>query len=361
MSRFHPLRIADVSQETREAVVVTFAVPDSAREAFRFVPGQHLTLKAQVDGEELRRPYSICSAPHEGCLRVAIKRVTDGLFSTWAHRELQTGHVIEVMEPSGAFSIPPRSTAEGEPRHHVAFAAGSGITPILSIVKTVLAEEPGSRVTLVYGNRAASTVLFKEELENLKDRFLTRLSLIFVLSREQQDIGLFNGRIDRAKADALLERWIDPADIDVAYLCGPQSMMTAVGESLEAHGVVKERIRQELFGTESAVARPRVAAGPATALRDCQVSVVLDGRERHFTMQRDSQTVLDAAQEQGVELPFSCKGGVCSTCRCKLTRGEVEMDVHFALEDYEIARGYILVCQSYPLTPEIGLNFDTES
>ena len=360
MSRFHSLRIAAVHNETRDAVVVTFEVPESAREAFRFVSGQHLTLKAVVAGEELRRSYSICSAPHEDRLRVAIKRVPDGVFSMWAHRELQPGHVIEVMEPAGAFGVPPWAPGESS-RHHLAVAAGSGITPILSIIKSVLVTEPHSRVTLIYGNRATSTVLFKEELANLKDRFLARLNLIYVLSREHQDIDLFNGRIHRAKIDALLQHWIDPTDIDVAYLCGPQSMMEAVTEGLQAHGLTRDRIRQELFGAGMPSLRPRTANTPEATEQQCQVSVVLDGRERQFTMQRASKTLLDAALEQGVELPYSCKGGVCSTCRCKLTRGEVDMDVHFALEDYEIARGYILVCQSYPLTPEISLNFDTES
>lgn len=367
MPRFHPLRIAAVTPETREAVVVTFDLPEALRETFRFTPGQHLTLKGEINGVELRRSYSICSAPHEHQLRIAIKRVPDGLFSTWAHRELQPGHTLEVMEPSGTFSIPPCLTVstQTEGRHHLAFAAGSGITPILSILKTVLATEPQSRATLVYGNRAASAVLFKEELENLKDRYLARLNLIFVLSREHQDIDLFNGRIDREKTDALLKHWIDPPTapqaIDVAYLCGPQTMMQAVTESLLAHGLPKDRIRQEHFGTATLPTTPRAPLNPTATAHDCQVTVTLDGRERHFTMPRADKTLLDAALDQGIELPYACKGGVCSTCRCKLTRGEVDMDVHFALEDYEIARGFILTCQSYPQSPEIALNFDTES
>ncbi len=358
MPRFHSLRIAHVADETRDAVVITFEVPEAQREAFRFTPGQHVTLRTLVSGEEIRRSYSICSAPHEAGLRIAIKRVPDGLFSTWAQRELRPGHRLEVMEPSGSFGIPRCAVASGG-RHHLAFAAGSGITPILSILKTVLAEEPQARATLVYGNRASSAVLFKEELQNLKDRYMARLNLIFVLSREHQDVDLFNGRIDREKTDALLQQWIDPADIDVAYLCGPQSMMSAVTDSLLAHGVGKERIRQELFGIAGQPITPRLPT-EAQAAGECSVSVLLDGRERHFTMARDRQTLLDAALDQGVELPYSCKGGVCSTCRCKLIRGEVDMDVHFALEDYEIARGFILTCQSYPRTQEIALNFDGE-
>lgn len=357
MSRFHPLRIAKLANETRDAVVVTFEIPEEKREAFRFVQGQHLTLKTIVNGEEIRRSYSICSAPFEGEVRIAIKRVQDGTFSSWAHREMQPGHTIDVMEPSGSFHVPLNPALT---RHHVAFAAGSGITPILSILKSILVEEPRSRVTLVYGNRASSSVIFKEELENLKDRYLDRFNLIFVLSREHQDIDLFNGRIDRAKCDQMLERWIDPADIDFAYLCGPQTMMTAVSESLQAHGIALDRIRQELFGSSQGTA-PRIRAASAEQTeRDCKVSVQLDGRRREFSMERQRDTLLDAALEQGIELPYSCKGGVCSTCRCKLTAGEVEMDVHFALEDYEIARGFILTCQSYPLTKEIALDFEAE-
>lgn len=357
MSRFHPLRISKLANDTRDAVVVTFDVPAEEREAFLFKQGQHLTLKTLVNGEEVRRSYSICSAPFEGELRIAIKRVQDGVFSSWAHRELRPGHTIEVMEPSGSFHVP---LAPELARHHVAFAAGSGITPILSILKTLLAEEPHSRATLIYGNRSSSSVLFKEELENLKDRYLDRFNLIFVLSREHQDIDLFNGRIDRSKCDQLLEHWIDPADIDFAYLCGPQSMMLDVSDSLQAHGLDKDRIKQEMFGAAPPVGTVRTARVIADSQPDCRVSVLLDGRRREFVMQRQNETLLDAALEQGIELPYSCKGGVCSTCRCRLTAGEVDMDVHFALEDYEIARGFILACQSYPVTNEIALDFDTE-
>ena len=358
MSRFHSLRIAELTRETRDAVVVTFDVPESSREAFQFKQGQHLTLRSVLDGNEVRRSYSICSAPFEGTLRIAIKRVQDGVFSSWAHQALRPGQIIEVMEPAGTFHVPLEPTAA---RHHVAFAVGSGITPILSILKSVLVEEPQSRATLVYGNRASSSVIFKEELENLKDRFLDRFNLIFVLSREHQDIDLFNGRIDRAKCDAMLEHWIDPAGIDIAYLCGPQSMMDEVSASLEAKGVGKDRIKRELFGTAPADGTRKRMTSTVAIATECKVTVQLDGHKREFTMERQKDTLLDAALEQGIELPYSCKGGVCSTCRCRLTTGEVEMDVHFALEDYEIARGYILTCQSYPMTDEIALNFDGES
>jgi ring-1,2-phenylacetyl-CoA epoxidase subunit PaaE len=357
MSQFHSLRVASLTHETRDAVVVTLDVPEEQRENFRFTPGQSLTLRTHIDGEEIRRSYSICSAPFENKLRIAIKRVHDGVFSSWANKELKVGQSIECMRPAGSF------VAALEPelaRHHVAFAAGSGITPVLSILKTVLQEEPLSRFTLVYGNRSSSSVIFKEELEDLKDRYLDRLQLIFILSREHQDIDLFNGRIDRTKTDQLFERWIDPSDIAIAYICGPQSMMEDVSASLLANGVAKDCIRVELFGATSSGPRKQVASTEAAHL-DCKVTIVQDGREREFVMARNEQTILEAALEQGIELPYSCKSGVCSTCRCKMTAGEVEMDVRFALEDYEVARGFILTCQSYPLSDKIVINYDQES
>ena len=359
MSKFHPLKVASTRPETRDAVVVTFEVPAESRKAFHFVQGQHLVFKAELDGEEVRRSYSICSAPHEDVLQVAIKRVDDGVFSTWANRELKAGHTIEVMEPSGHFNVPlePESA-----RHHVGFASGSGITPVLSIIKTTLKAEPHSRFTLFYGNRASSAVIFKEELSNLKDTYMSRFNLVYVLSRESQDIELFNGRITREKCDALLERWIDPASIDVAYICGPQDMMEAVSASLQEHGVPKAGIKLELFasGQPRGPRKPR-ADSEIKGQKECRITLIQDGRSREFSIAKNRETILDAALEQGIELPYSCKGGVCSTCRCKMTKGEVDMDVNFALEDYEVARGFILTCQSYPVADELVLDFDQES
>ena len=357
MSQFHPLRVASLKNETRDAVVVTLEVPEEHRAKFKFAPGQNLTLRAMVAGEEVRRSYSICSAPHENAVRIAVKRVQDGVFSSWANKELKAGDVVECMAPAGSFGVPLQPASA---RHHVAFAAGSGITPVISILKSVLENEPQSRFTLVYGNRASSSVIFKEELEDLKDRYMGRLRLVFILSREHQDVELFNGRIDREKTDQLLKHWVDASDIDVAYICGPQSMMEGVSASLIANGVAQERIKTELFGVALREPRRQVA-GKASAEEECHVRVIQDGRQREFTMPRNKKTVLESALEQGVELPYSCKGGVCSTCRCKMTEGEVDMDVNFALEDYEVARGFILTCQSYALTDKLVLDFDQES
>ncbi|MGQ0698891.1 MAG: 1,2-phenylacetyl-CoA epoxidase subunit PaaE [Panacagrimonas sp.] len=358
MTRFHELRVADVKSETRDAMVVTFDAPSGDAESFRYLAGQHLTLKAHIEGEEVRRSYSICAGAQEQKLRVAIKRMDDGLFSNWAAEHLKPGHRIEVMEPSGHFNVPlePESA-----RHHFAFASGSGITPVLSLIKTTLAAEPHSRFTLIYGNRASSSVIFKEELEDLKDRYLTRLNLVFILSREQQDVDLFNGRIDAAKCDQLLSRWVNPADIDVAYICGPQSMMEQVSERLMANGLAKSQIKMELFATAMNKTPRPARLGPVKGHEGCKITVIQNGLTREFAMAKNKDSVLDAALEHGIELPYSCKGGVCSTCRCKLIKGEVDMDANYSLEDYELARGFILTCQSFPVTDELLIDFDQET
>lgn len=341
--------------QTREALEVTFAVPEALRDHYRFVPGQFLTLEAMLEGERVRRSYSICAAPSEGELRVAIKRVSDGAFSRWAHETLRPGAEVLVAPPEGRFHVPHDAAFA---KHYLAFAAGSGITPIVAIARHVLETEPRSRVTLVYGNRSSSSVMFREELQALKDRYLGRFALAFVMSREAQDLDLFAGRIDRAKCDALLATWIDPAGVDVAFVCGPQPMTEAVVASLEAHGIAKDRIKTELFGAGPRTARPRGAAPAASDEQSIQASAVLDGRRREFTIDRGKETVLEAGLRQGIDLPFSCKGGVCGTCRVILVEGEVEMDVHYALEDYEIARGFILMCQSYPVTGTVAVDVD---
>jgi len=358
MSQFHALRVADVTSETRDAIAVTFAVPPELAETFRYQPGQHLTLRTTIDGQEMRRSYSICAAAQDQRLRVAIKRVDGGAFSTWANATLATGHSLDVMPPSGHFHVPLDANHR---KHYAGFAAGSGITPLLSIIETTLRAEPDSRFTLFYGNRASSTVIFKEALEDLKDTYLDRFNLVFILSRETLDIDLFNGRLDGAKTDALLQQWVDPADIDVAFLCGPQSMMDEVAGALQRNGVDGSRIKRELFGTQLPATPRQPAQHRIVGKQDCEVTVIQDGRSRSFTVAKNHQTVLDAALEQGIELPYSCKGGVCSTCRCKRVSGDVDMDVNFALEDYEVARGFILSCQSYAVSDTLLLDFDQET
>jgi len=345
-----------VRPQTREAVAVTFDVPSELRERYRFIAGQFLTLEADIEGERVRRSYSICAAPSENELRVAIKRVGDGRFSTWAHETLRPGSVVSVAPPEGRFHVPLDPTHR---KHYLMFAAGSGITPIVALARNILEVEPQSRVTLVYGNRGSASVMFREELEDLKDRYLERLALLFVMSREPQDVAIFSGRIDRAKTDALLGSWIDPETVDVAFICGPQPMTETVVASLEAHGIPKESIKTELFAAGvRAKKRPPQRAMSEGGAR-VEAYALLDGRRRTFAIEKGKETVLEAGLRQGLELPYSCKGGVCSTCRVMLLEGEVDMDIHYALEDYEIERGFILMCQSYPVTEKIGVDVDS--
>ena len=354
MSRFHRLPIDRVDRETRDAIAITFDVPDELRERFRFAAGQHVTIRAEVDGEHVRRSYSICSAEGEP-LRIAVKRAPGGRFSCWANETLCAGVAVDATPPMGHFGV---ATDPGTRRHYLGVAAGSGITPLLSIVATALAVEPQSRFTLIYGNRSSASVMFRDELAALKDRHLARFNLVHVLSREPQDIELLHGRIDRAKADALFERWVPVDDVDHAFVCGPEGMMDAVRASLLAHGLPGERIRIERFAASipkhTHVPRPLAVA----AQTECEVTAIIDGAQRTFLLQKGRENVIDGALRNGIELPYSCKGGVCSTCRCRLVDGEVDMDVNFALEDYEIARGFVLACQSYPVTDRITVDFD---
>jgi len=355
VSKFHRLSIARVERETRDAIAVTFAVPEALRDQFRFTQGQHLTLRADIGGQDVRRSYSICSAVDDDALRIAVKRSPGGAFSTWANEKLKVGAAIDVMPPLGHFNVALDPAAK---RHYLGFAAGSGITPLLSIVKTTLAVEPQSRFTLFYGNRASSTVMFREELAALKDIYLTRFNLVHVLSREAQDIDLLHGRIDRERADALLAHWVRLDEIDAAFICGPEGMMDAVIDALKTRGFPESKIRIERFAASipkhQHVARPL----PQAAQSECEVTVIIDGTRKSFLLEKQKENIIEAGLRNGVELPYSCRGGVCSTCRCRLVEGEVEMDVDFALEDYEIARGFILSCQSYPTTDTVVVDYD---
>ncbi len=354
MSRFHPLRIARVERETRDAVAVTFDLPPPLAEAFRWQPGQHLTLRADVGGTDLRRSYSICTAPGDA-LRIGIKRAPGGAFSNHANDRLKAGDTLDVMPPMGHFALPADAARV---RHFVAFAAGSGITPILGIAAATLAGEPRSRFTLFYGNRASSSVMFREALAALKDRYLTRFNLVHVLSREPQDLAILNGRIDAAKAGSLLDHWIGEIPVDAYYVCGPEGMMQSVADALAARGVEPSRIRVERFAASIPehvhVPRPLPEAGS----QECEVTAILDGTRRTFIARKGVDNLVDAGLAAGIDMPYSCKGGVCSTCRCRLTDGEVDMDVNFALEDYEVARGFRLACQSYPVSDRVVVDFD---
>lgn len=357
MSRFHELRIADIRRETRDTVSLAFEVPDALKENYRYEAGQHLALRTWIDGEEVMRTYSICTGVQDGELRVAIKRQPHGRFSGFANESLDVGQTLEVMEPMGHFNA---ALAPDRPRHHLAFAAGSGITPVMSILRTVLANEPESRFTLVYGNRNAASMIFREQLEDLKNEYMDRFNMISIMSREQTDIDLFHGHIDAGKCDALLEQWIGADDVDESYVCGPEPMIHAVTESLEKHGIDRGRIHFELF-TAPGEAQERQKARKEDREADhsiTDVTVIADGRRTQFDLPRNSDPILEGGLQSGADLPFSCKGGVCSTCRAKLIEGEVEMDVNYALEDYEIEAGYVLTCQSFPLTEKVVVSYD---
>jgi ring-1,2-phenylacetyl-CoA epoxidase subunit PaaE len=357
MSKFYPLTVAKVKHETRDAIAVTFDLPPHLHDTFRYRQGQHLTLRAMIDGEDVRRSYSICSAVQDNQLRVAIKRVAGGMFSTWANECLKPGVTLDVMPPEGRFNLPldPASC-----RHYLAFAAGSGITPILSIVKTTLMAEPHSRFTVLYGNRASSSVIFRDELAELKDVYMERLNLVYVMSREPQDIELFHGRITEEKCRQLFQHWLRVEDVDYAFICGPEDMMHGVSAALQEAGMPSARIRIELFAASAPRGvREERAIYAVEARHQTEVTVIMDGNHASFTMDKDKESVLDAGLRAGIDLRYSCKGGVCSTCRCKVLEGQVEMDVNYALEDYEVARGFVLSCQSFPVTDKVVIDFDT--
>lgn len=357
MSKFQSLTVAGVNHETRDAIVVTFAVPPGLRQSFRFKQGQHLTLRAWIGQEDVRRSYSICSAVQDGALRVAIKRTPGGVFSTWANDTLHAGAVIDVMPPTGHFNVP---LSPEHAKHYLAFAAGSGITPILSIIKTTLMAEPRSRFTLFYGNRASSSVIFKSELGELKDRYMARFKLVYVMSREQQDIDLFNGRISQEKCVQFFRHWIDLDDIDQAFVCGPEQMMHEVAQALQEYGLAKDKIKIELFAASVPKRIHAPSKQPIAQNRACAVTLIIDGAHLSFAMEKDTESVLDAALKQGIDMRYACKAGVCSTCRCKVVDGRVDMDANYALEDYEVARGFALSCQSFPVSDTLVMDFDQD-
>jgi len=352
--RFHALRISRREQLTADAVALTFAVPDHLAQEFTFLAGQHVTLRALLDGSEVRRTYSICSPPSHHRLRVAVKRLEGGLFSRHAHAALHVGDTVEVMTPGGRFVVRPEPDA---PRHHVAVAAGSGITPVMAIMATVLAEEPDSRVTLVYGNRDGTSVMFADEIADLKDRYPTRLQVMHVLSQEPQDAALLHGRIDTGKLDVLLASVVPPSTVDQWYLCGPQGLVELARERLRREGVDDDHVHIELFHVDGEPPRLARASADGTSATACRVTVRLDGRSSTFSMP-DVGSLLDATLAVRPEAPFACRGGVCGTCRARLTAGTVQMARAYALEPAELAAGFVLACQSVPTSGRLALDYD---
>jgi ring-1,2-phenylacetyl-CoA epoxidase subunit PaaE len=352
--KFYSLVIKDIVKDTRDSVIITFDVPPHLQETFTYKQGQNITLCATINGEQERRSYSICSAPADGRLRVGIKRIDGGVFSTYANKKLKVGDVLEVMPPVGKFYT------ELNPSHqknYLAIAAGSGITPMVGIIKQTLITEPLSTVTLIYGNRSRGTIMFFEELEALKNQYITRLNLVNVLSREKTEADLLHGRIDAQKLEALA-RVVDYSTINEAFICGPVEMIFAASDFLQANGLAKEHIHFELFTSPNEGKKK----DPLRVITDdtpkADVLLKLDGRSLEFKLAFDHASILDAALSQGADLPYACKGGVCCTCKAKLIEGEVQMDVTYGLEPDELAHGYILTCQAKPITDKVVIDFD---
>jgi ring-1,2-phenylacetyl-CoA epoxidase subunit PaaE len=352
--RFHRLTVNDLRRETRDAVSLTFAIPEELQDDYHFSPGQYLTLRTTMDGEEVRRSYSICSGPDDGELRIAVKKVDGGAFSSWAADELKSGDEIDVMTPTGRFGIAPAPEAA---RIHVGFAAGSGITPILSIIRGVLVREPNSRFFLFYGNRSPDGMLFREALEQLKDRFMERLSVFHVISGEEQDIPILYGRLDGEKVRVLLRSLVPAASIDHVFICGPTGMSEDIEATCRDIGVPAERIHIERF-VSGLGGKPRPkAVVPPSAPTKAFASLIIDGKRREVPV-AEGEAILDAALRAGLDLPFACKGGMCSTCRAKLVEGEAKMDVNYSLEPWELEKGFILTCQAKPVTKRIVVDYD---
>jgi ring-1,2-phenylacetyl-CoA epoxidase subunit PaaE len=381
MPRFHLLTVIDVRPEAEDAIRLTLAVPPELEGAFRGAAGQHIVLRTQLEGVEVRRTYSLTGAAGSLPLMLGIRVQPNGRFSRHVSQTLRAGHTVELMPPGGRFGAALAKAAQAaEGATYVAFAAGSGITPILSIIRTALAEQPGARVILFYGNRTAARTMFLEDLQALKDRHLARLALHFVMSAEPQDIELLNGRLNGAKVLALSGRLFEPSTVDSFFVCGPDRMVEEVGAALQSLGVERVRIHAEHFvaaepasrrasaagasAADAAAAQPEIGApaeaGLERAAAVTEVKMRMDGRWRTFTMPRDSETILEGAARAGIELPFSCRAGVCSTCRTRLTRGRVQMRANYALEDWELEQGFILACQSQALTPQIELDYDAK-
>ena len=343
---FHPLRVASVQADTADAMVVSFELPAGLQESFAFAPGQYLTLRHG----ELRRSYSICAGPGEG-LRVGVRRVADGAFSCWLHDQLKVGDTLEVMEPQGRFG----AALAQAPEHVLAVAGGRGITPILAIVKAVLAGHPRSRCTLLYGNRSAASTMFKEELEDLKNRYLTRLALQVVFSREVVDSPLHAGRLDGAKIASFLKL---AGAVDHAFVCGPHTMNDEVEAALLQAGLAPQQIHIERFGVppSAAGAAPQLAL-PGDAAH-ARIAVVRDGLTREVDYREDDANILAAAVRAGLDLPYSCRSGVCATCRAKVLQGQVRMERNFALQKDDLEAGFVLTCQAHPLSDRVVVSFD---
>lgn len=357
MAKFHTLTVSDIRRETDDAVSIAFDVPSELKDEYTFIQGQYLTFKINLGGEEIRRNYSICVSPLDGELRVAVKKVEGGLFSAYANDTLKVGDTLEVMTPMGRFHTKLDPTNE---KSYVAFVAGSGITPVMAHMKTILATEPKSTISLFYGNKSTASIIFREQIEDLKNLYMGRLRVFHVLSREASEFPFLQGHIDEEKCGIFFRYFVQPETMDEVFICGPAPMIEAVRTSLNAAGVDPKKVHFELFASPQQLAARK---GEATlAKKDtgfkAEVKIILDGLATEFTMDANESSILDAALKNGADLPFACKGGVCATCRARITEGEVNMDVNYSLEPDELARGFVLTCQSHPKTPTVTVDFD---
>ena len=362
MEGFRKLAVADLRRETDDSVSVSFIVPENERDVFDFVPGQHLTLRAKIDGNDVRRCYSICSGVNDGEMRIAVKLVEGGVFSSFANNDLKCGDTLQVLPPDGRFV----ALLDDRRAHtYVAFAGGSGITPILAIMKSVLEVEPLSRFTLVYGNRDSVSIMFREALEDLKNRFTDRFSLLHVFSRELQDVELMNGRIDAEKCGVILGSLVNIDEVDGIFLCGPVGMRTEVSRTLLDYGFDEEKVHIEIFTAPRdgvaaqerrvCLAKINERRGEATG---SEVTVILDGIRTRLRLERCGESVLDAVHRLRPDVPYACKGGMCCTCRAHVVEGEVEMDNNYTLTPAELDQGFILTCQAHPVTDRLVLDYD---
>jgi len=352
---FHPLRVSRIVADTDDARIVAFEVPDALRDVFAFQPGQYLTLRQRIGSEDLRRSYSICASPDEGELRVGVRRVPGGTFTAWLHETLHKGDTLDVMPPQGKFVVP---AGDGSPRHLLLVAGGSGITPMMAIARHALAHEPATRISLVYANRKSASTMFKDELEDLKNRYLARLAIFALFSREAVDSPLNSGRLDLDKMASLLATVIDARSIAHAFVCGPHGMNDAVQAALEAAGLTPARIHIERFGVPPSAQDAHLHDARPGDAPQARVTVIRDGVTRDVDFTADTTSLIDAAARAGLDVPFSCRSGVCATCRAKLIDGRVRMDRNFALDAADLAAGFILTCQSHPLTDHVTISYD---
>lgn len=357
--QLYSLTVADVEAETDSAIKVSFTVPEDLRDTFSYHQGQYLTLESTIDGEPVRRSYSICSGINDEAMQVAIKRVEGGVYSNYANESLKRGDTVQVMPPQGSFFT---TLDPGQARRYLFISSGSGITPVISNIKSILEEEPESCVTLLYGNQRSNTIMFRETLSFLKNRFMTRFHWVNILSREDQGADVLNGRLNNRKGGELNQRLIDLKSFDEYFICGPESMISEVSRGLRSVGATEENIHYELFASSAEDARAVVEKHHARVKeyggRLSNVTVIMDGRASEFELTADGENVLDAGINHGIDLPYSCKGGVCSTCKAKLVDGEVDMDITHGLEAAELASGFILTCQAHPITAKVVVDFD---